>query len=148
MNEAIVSAVGKVWKHLNDDGAASLSELKRKTGLSTEMVNRAIGRLAREDKTQMTMAPKPRIAHIVYVGVLQRRLAVTKAPSGRKVIQARIAYMTGDLGRWVEEGQILSQQVRDGFEAEGVGLGTLDARFARLLRDKNERKPASAARGK
>ena len=99
-------------------------------------------------KTQMTLEPKPRIAHIVQIGVLQRRLAVTKVPTGRKAIEAKIAYMTGALGGWVEEGQILSQQVRDGFEAEGVDLGALDARFVRLLRDKNERKPASAASGK
>ena len=50
MNEAIVFAVGKVWQHLNGNGGASFSELRRKTGLSTEMVNRAIGWLAREDK--------------------------------------------------------------------------------------------------
>jgi len=50
MNEAIVSAVGKVWKHLNDNGAATFFELRRKTGLSADMVNRAIGWLAREDK--------------------------------------------------------------------------------------------------
>jgi hypothetical protein len=50
MNEAIVPAAGKVWKHLNDNGATSLSQLRGKTGLSTEMVNRAIGWLAREDK--------------------------------------------------------------------------------------------------
>jgi hypothetical protein len=99
-------------------------------------------------KPQMTMEPKPRIAHIVQIGVLQRRLAVVKAPIGRKVIQTKLAHLTAALGRWVEDGQILSQQVRDGFEAEGVDLGTLDARLVRLLRDKNERKPACPARGK
>ncbi len=31
-------------------------------------------------KTQMTMELKPRIAHIVQIGVLQRKLAVTKVP--------------------------------------------------------------------
>ena len=99
-------------------------------------------------KTQMTLEQIPRIAHIVQIGVLQRRLAVTKVPTGRKVIQAKIAYMIGALESWVEDGQILSQQVRDGFAAEGVDLGTLDARFVRLLRDKDARKPASAAREK
>ena len=99
-------------------------------------------------QTQMTMQLKPRISHIVQIGVLQRRLAVAKLPSGRQVIQAKIAHMTGALGRWVEDGQLLAQQVRDGFEAEGVDLGTLDARLVRLLKDKNARKPASAARGK
>jgi hypothetical protein len=99
-------------------------------------------------KTQMTLEPKPRIAHVVQIGVLQRRLAVTKVPTGRKAIQTKIAYMLGALGGWVEDGQISSQQVRDGFEAEGVDVGTLDARFARLLKDKNRSKPASAARGK
>ena len=99
-------------------------------------------------KAQMTLEPIPRIAHIVQIGVLQRRLAVTKVPTGRKVIQTKIAYMIGALRSWVEDGQILSQQVRDGFSAEGVDLGTLDARFVRLLRDKNEKKPAPAGRGK
>jgi hypothetical protein len=99
-------------------------------------------------KPQMTLELIPRIANIVQIGVLQRRLATTKVPTGRKVIQGKIAFMTGALGRWVEDGQILSQQVRAGFEAEGVDLGILDARFVRLLRDKNERKPASAALGK
>ncbi len=92
-------------------------------------------------KTQMTLEPIPRIAHVVQIGVLQRRLAVTKVPSGRKAIETKIAYMIGALSGWVEDGQILSQQVRDGFAAEGVALGTLDARFVRLLRDKNGKKP-------
>lgn len=94
------------------------------------------------------MEPEPRVAHIVQISVLQRRLAMVKAPSGRKVIQGKIAHLTAALGGWVEDGQLLSQQVSDGFGAEGVALGTLDARFVRLLRDKNERKPASAAIGK
>jgi hypothetical protein len=59
MNEAIVSAVGKVWKHLNDNGAASFSELGRKTGLSNQMANRAIGWLAREDKLCFETANGP-----------------------------------------------------------------------------------------
>jgi len=96
-------------------------------------------------KPQMTMEPKPRIAHIVQIGILQRKLAVAKAPTGRKAIQAKIAHLTGALGGWVQDGQILSQQVRDGFEAEGVDLGTLDIGLVRLLSNKNERKPASAA---
>ena len=50
MNEAIVSAVGAVWQHLNNNGPVTFSELRRKTGLSNEMANRAIGWLAREDK--------------------------------------------------------------------------------------------------
>jgi hypothetical protein len=41
----------------------------------------------------------------------------------------------------------LSQQVRDGFKAESVDLGTLDTQFVRSLRDDNERKPASTALG-
>ena len=59
MNEAIVSAVGKVWKHLNDNGAATFFELRRKTGLSADMVNRAIGWLAREDKLCFETANGP-----------------------------------------------------------------------------------------
>jgi hypothetical protein len=99
--------------------------------------------------TQMTMEPKPRIAHIIQIGILQRRLEVVKLlPIGRKVIQARISCMTDIVGRWVESGLISVEQVRDGLEAEGVSLGTLDARFVRLLTDKKGRMPASAACGK
>ena len=50
MNDAIVSAVAQVWQHLNDNGPTSFYEIRRKTGLSNEMINRAIGWLAREDK--------------------------------------------------------------------------------------------------
>jgi hypothetical protein len=95
-------------------------------------------------KPQMTKEAKPRIANIVQIGILQRRLALAKAPTGRKVIQAKIAFMTDALGVWVQDGQLLSQQVQDGFEAEGVDLGILDARFVRLLRDKNERESQRA----
>ena len=59
MNETIVSAAGKVWKHLNDNGAATLSQLRWKTGLSTEMVNRALGWLAREDKLCFETGTRP-----------------------------------------------------------------------------------------
>jgi hypothetical protein len=59
MNDAIVSAVAKVWKHLDENGAASFAELRRKTGLSTDMVNRAIGWLAREDKLCFETANGP-----------------------------------------------------------------------------------------
>ena len=59
MNDTIVSAVAKVWKHLNDHGAASFNELRRKTGLSTDLVNRAIGWLAREDKLCFETANGP-----------------------------------------------------------------------------------------
>jgi hypothetical protein len=59
LNEAIVSAAGKVWTHLNDNGAASFAELRRKTGLSTDLVNRAIGWLAREDKLCLETANGP-----------------------------------------------------------------------------------------
>jgi hypothetical protein len=56
--------------------------------------------------------------------------------------------MLGALGGWVKDGQLSLQQVRDGFEAEGVDVGALEARFARLLGDKDRSKPAAAARGK
>ena len=59
MNEAIVSAAGKVWNHLNGNGGASFYELRRKTGLSNEMLNRAIGWLAREDKLCFETANGP-----------------------------------------------------------------------------------------
>lgn len=99
-------------------------------------------------KTQMTMEPKPRIAHIVQIGILQRRLDMVTSLPGRKVIHAKIAHLSDALGRWVEDGQIVPQQIRDGFAAEGVDSSALSARLAGLLKDEKRKRPASAAGGK
>ncbi|MGB5872692.1 MAG: winged helix-turn-helix domain-containing protein [Bacteroidota bacterium] len=50
MNDEIGNAAGLVWKTLNREGKVTLARLRQRTGLSVELVNRAIGWLAREDK--------------------------------------------------------------------------------------------------
>jgi hypothetical protein len=50
MNDEIGNAAGLVWKALNREGKVTLARLRQRTGLSIELVNRAIGWLAREDK--------------------------------------------------------------------------------------------------
>ncbi|MGB2957563.1 MAG: winged helix-turn-helix domain-containing protein [Bacteroidota bacterium] len=50
MNDEIGNSAGLVWKALNREGKVTLARLRQRTGLSVELVNRAIGWLAREDK--------------------------------------------------------------------------------------------------
>ena len=50
MNDEIGTAAGLVWNMLDRQGTLTVAKLRQKTGLSVELVNRAIGWLAREDK--------------------------------------------------------------------------------------------------
>jgi hypothetical protein len=50
MQEEIGEAAGAVWTALTHTPMATIAELRKKTGLSADQVNRAIGWLAREDK--------------------------------------------------------------------------------------------------
>jgi len=50
MTQAIGEAAGKVWNALSGNGGATVAELARKTRLSRNVVERALGWLAREDK--------------------------------------------------------------------------------------------------
>jgi hypothetical protein len=52
MNDEIGNAAGLVWKALDRQGALTVAKLRQKTGLSVELMNRAIGWLAREDKLE------------------------------------------------------------------------------------------------
>ena len=50
MQEEIGEAAGAVWTALATMPRATVAELRKKTGLSADQVNRAIGWLAREGK--------------------------------------------------------------------------------------------------
>ncbi len=52
MNDEIGNAAGLVWNTLNNEGTLTLGKLRQRTGLSVELVNRALGWLAREDKLE------------------------------------------------------------------------------------------------
>ena len=50
MSQGIGEAAGKVWSYLCENGAASVSMISRRTGLTRGQTERAIGWLARENK--------------------------------------------------------------------------------------------------
>lgn len=50
MDERIGEVAGKVWNHLSVGGGVRMSELPRHVNEPRDMVQRAIGWLAREDK--------------------------------------------------------------------------------------------------
>lgn len=49
---------GKVWHLLNDDGPQTLAQIKKKLNDSSEIINFALGWLAREDKVDITAEKK------------------------------------------------------------------------------------------
>ncbi len=49
---------GKVWHLLNDNGPLTLTQLKKKLDGSGELLNFALGWLAREDKIEISPAKK------------------------------------------------------------------------------------------
>ncbi len=49
---------GKVWHVLNDHGPQTLAQLKKKLNGETDLVNLAIGWLAREDRVEITQDKK------------------------------------------------------------------------------------------
>ncbi len=52
MNDEIGNAAGLVWETLDREGKITLARLRQRTGLSVELLNRAIGWLAREGKVE------------------------------------------------------------------------------------------------
>jgi len=52
MQEEIGHAAGAIWNALVQTQRATVAELRKKTGLSVDQINRGIGWLAREDKLQ------------------------------------------------------------------------------------------------
>lgn len=51
-------AAGKVWGYLKENGHASPSQIARNTGIPRDLVQRAIGWLAREDKLDFEKGKK------------------------------------------------------------------------------------------
>ena len=54
MNAEIGDAAGVVWRYLDGHGEATLSQLKRETELSDQLLLMAVGWLAREGKLTVT----------------------------------------------------------------------------------------------
>jgi len=51
-------AAGKIWSYLNQNGQASPSQIVRATGMPRDLVQRAIGWLARENKLEFEKGKK------------------------------------------------------------------------------------------
>ncbi len=49
---------GEIWQILNNEGPQTLGQLKKKLGNTNEIVNFALGWLAREDKVRITPEKK------------------------------------------------------------------------------------------
>ncbi len=49
---------GKVWNTLSSDGPQTVAQLKKKLNTTNELVNLAVGWLAREDKVEITQEKK------------------------------------------------------------------------------------------
>jgi len=52
MDPKIGTAAGNVYRYLESNGAASIAQVKRETGLTESLTSQAIGWLAREHKVE------------------------------------------------------------------------------------------------
>jgi winged helix-turn-helix protein DUF2582 len=52
---------GKIWRALSSEGPQTVTQLKKKVDGSSEVVNLALGWLAREDKVDLTQLDKKTI---------------------------------------------------------------------------------------
>ena len=58
MADAIGAAAGKVWQYLDQNGAATATQISRGIKENTAVTNQAIGWLAREHKLSMDRAKR------------------------------------------------------------------------------------------
>jgi hypothetical protein len=58
MREQVGEAAGKIWHALNDFGPQTTTQLKKKLNGSSELVDFALGWLAREDKVDLSRDKK------------------------------------------------------------------------------------------
>ncbi len=57
-NSKVGEAAGKLWDTLSTDGPQTVTQLKTKVNGASEVVNFALGWLAREDKIEITQEKK------------------------------------------------------------------------------------------
>lgn len=53
ISEQVGTTAGKVWRQLSEGGPQTLTQLKRKLNGESDLVNFAVGWLAREDKIEI-----------------------------------------------------------------------------------------------
>lgn len=58
MHNQIGTVAGKVWRHLGEHGGSAVAQIAKSLGESSDLVNMAVGWLARENKVVFTQASK------------------------------------------------------------------------------------------
>jgi hypothetical protein len=58
LKQAVGETAGKLWQTLSANGPQTLAQLKKKVDGSSELVNFALGWLAREDKVEIVQEKK------------------------------------------------------------------------------------------
>lgn len=58
LKAAVGDTAGKIWRSLSADGPQTVTQLKKKLNGSSDMVNFALGWLAREDKVEIVQDKK------------------------------------------------------------------------------------------
>lgn len=66
INETIGAAAGKVWQYLSDNGQASASRLSEEVGLDKNVVQRALGWLAREGKISLERKGRNEFVSLIF----------------------------------------------------------------------------------
>jgi winged helix-turn-helix protein DUF2582 len=58
LKNTVGETAGKIWQALSNDGPQTVTQLKKKVNGSSEVVNLALGWLAREDKVDLAQVDK------------------------------------------------------------------------------------------
>lgn len=53
IKEQVGTTAGRVWRHLSESGPQTVTQLKKKLNGESDLVNFAVGWLAREDKVEI-----------------------------------------------------------------------------------------------
>ena len=90
MKEKIIEAAGKTWRALGEKGGATIPELVKILREREEIVNQAIGWLAREDKINYTTKNNATFVSLVE-GELQnfKRVSKSALPQQEQALSAR-----------------------------------------------------------
>jgi predicted ArsR family transcriptional regulator len=58
IRDEVGETAGKIWHLLNDKGPQTLGEIRKELGVPNELLNFAVGWLAREDKIEIAQEKK------------------------------------------------------------------------------------------
>lgn len=89
MKERIGATAGKLWEVLGAKGELALSQIAKAVEEKTEIVQAAVGWLAREDKVEFIVRPQKNKREAVFVTLNSREREVYKQINGRPEPAAR-----------------------------------------------------------